>query len=85
MYKVQYGLPENSLYIFDYSSSSYKLRSQCDLDIPFVSTENYGKNSLKQIGPIIQNSTPATLRNIETLTEFEKEICKWKIDKCTCM
>ena len=40
MYKVQYGLPENSLYIFDYSSSSYNLRSQCDLDIPFVSTEN---------------------------------------------
>ena len=40
IYKVQYGLPENSLYIFDYSSSSYNLRSQCDLDIPFVSTEN---------------------------------------------
>ena len=32
---------------FENSRSSYKLRSQRDLDIPSVSTEGYGKNSLK--------------------------------------
>ena len=85
MYKVHYGLSENSLYnIFENSRSSYNLRSQRDLDIPSVSTGNYSKNSLKYFGPIIWNSIPTRLRNIETLTEFKKEICKWKINKCSC-
>ena len=74
MYKVHYGLSENSFYdIFENSRSSYNLRSQRDLDIPSVSTENYGKNSLKYFDPIIWNSIPARLRNIETLIEFKKE------------
>ena len=85
MYKVYHGFSENSFYdIFENSRSSYNLRSQRDLDIPSVSTESYGKNSLKYFGPIIWNSIPTRLRNIETLTEFKKEICKWKIDKCPC-
>ena len=67
--------------IFENSRSSYNLRSQCDLDIPSVSTENYGQNSLKYFGPIIWNPIPATLRNIKTLIKFKKEIYKWKIDK----
>ena len=41
-----------------------------------------GKNSLKYFSPIIWNSIPARLRNIETLTEFKKEIRKWRIGKC---
>ena len=44
MYKVHYGLSENSLYnIFENSRSSYNLRFQRDLDIPSVSTKNYSK------------------------------------------
>ena len=85
MYKVHYGLSETSFYdIFENSRSSHNLRSQRDFDIPSISTENYGKNSLKYFGPIIWNSVPTRLRNIETLTEFKKEIRKWKIDKCPC-
>ena len=53
---------------FENSRSSYKLRSQRDLDIPSVSTEGYGKNSLKYFGPIVPNSIPARLKNIETFT-----------------
>ena len=52
----------------------YNLRSQPDLDIPSVSTESYGKNSLKYFSPMIWNSTPARLRNMKTLTVFENEI-----------
>ena len=71
MYKVHYGLSENSFYdIFENSRSSYNLRFQHDLDTPSVTTENYDKNSLKYFGPIIWNSIPTRLRNIETLTEF---------------
>ena len=82
MYKVYHGFSENSFYdIFENSRSSYNLRSQRDLDIPSVSTESYGKNSLKYFGPIIWNSIQTRPRNIETLTKFKKEICKWKIDK----
>ena len=43
MYKVHYGLSENSFYdIFENLRSSYNLRSQCDFDIHSVSTDNYG-------------------------------------------
>ena len=85
MYKFHYGLSENSVYdIFENSRSSYNLRSQRDFDIPSVSAESYGKNLLKYYGPIIENLIPARLRNIETLTEFKKEICVWKIDRCPC-
>ena len=49
-----------------------------------VNNESYGKNSLKYLGLIIWNSIQARLRNIETLTESKKEICKWKIDECPC-
>ena len=85
MYKVHYGLSENSLYnIFENSRSSYNLRFQRDLDIPSVSTKSYSKNSRKYFGPIIWNSISTRLRNIENLTEFKKEIRKWKIDKCPC-
>ena len=69
---------------FENWRSSYDLRSQCDLDISSVSTESCSNNSLKYFGPIIWNSILARLRNIETLTEFKKEICKWEIDKCPC-
>ena len=62
MYKVHHGLSENSFYdISENSRSPYHLRSQRDLDIPSVSTESYGKNSLKYSGPIIWNSIPGRL------------------------
>ena len=83
-FKDYYGLPENSFYISENLRSSYKLRSQCDLGIPSVKIESYDKNSLKYFSPIIWNSIPARIRNIETLTEFKKEIHKWKIGKCPC-
>ena len=75
MYKVHYGLSENSFNdIFHSRSNSYNLRSQCDLDIPSVNTETFGKNSLRYFGPIIWNSVPERLRSIESLSEFKKEI-----------
>ena len=85
MCKVYYGLSGNSFYDnFENSRSSYNLRSQRDLDVPSVNTESYGKISLKYFGPIIWNYIPARIRNIETLTEFKTEICKWRIGKCHC-
>ena len=54
MYTVHYSLSENSFYnIFESSKSPYNLRSQCDLGIPSVSTESYGKSSIKYFNPII--------------------------------
>ena len=48
-----------------YTRNSYNLRSQSDLEIPPVNTENFGRNSMKYFGPIIWNSVPARFRNIE--------------------
>ena len=77
MYKYQYNVSESSFYL-------YNLRSQSDLEIPSVNTENFGKKLLKYFGPIIWNSVPARLRNIENLSEFKKEIRKWRFDDCPC-
>ena len=61
IYKVHYGLSENSFYdTSEDSRSSYNLRSQSDLDIPSISTGSYGKNSLKYFGPITWNSITAS-------------------------
>ena len=87
MYKVYYGLSECSFYDIFHDTrnrTTYNLRSQCDFEIPSVSTESYGKNSLRYLGPIIWNSIPIRIRSIETLTEFKKEIRKWKIENCPC-
>ena len=67
-----------------YTRNSYNLRSQSHLEIPSVNTENSGKNSLKYFGPIIWNSVPARLRNIENLSEFKREIRKSRFDDCQC-
>ena len=66
-------------FVFLKIQRAYNLGYQRDLDILSVSTESYGKNSLKYFGPIIWNSVPD-----ETFTEFQKETCKWKIDTLTC-
>ena len=85
MYKVYNKLSENSFDIFQSNRiNSYNLRSRCDFEVPSVSTENHGKNSFRYFGPIIWNSIPTRLRNIETLTEFKKEIRNWKMDNCPC-
>ena len=85
MYKYHYNVSESSFYdVFRSTRNSYNLRSQSDLEIPSVSTENFGKNSLKYFGPIIWNLVPARLRDIENLSEFKKEIRKWKFDDCLC-
>ena len=85
MYKYHYNVSESSFYdVFQSTRNSYNLRSQSDLEIPSVNTENFGKNSLKYFGPIIWNSVPARLRNIENLSEFIKEIRKWRFDDYLC-
>ena len=84
MYKYHYNVSESSFYVFQSTRNSYNLRSQSDLEIPSVNTENFGKNSLKYFGPIIWNSVPARLTNIQNLSEFKKEIRKWRFNDCPC-
>ena len=85
MYKFHHNLPDISFYeIFQSVRYSYNLRSQSVLKIPSVNTESFGKNSLRYFGPIIWNSVPARLRNMENFCEFKKEIRKWKFENCPC-
>ena len=65
MYKYHYNVSESSFYVFQSTRNSYSLRSQSDLEIPYVNTENFGKNSLKYFGPIIWNSVQARLTKID--------------------
>ena len=86
MYKIKHGLSANCFnnIFVNIDDDMYNLRSGCDFRVPSVNTENCGKNSLRYFGPVIWNMIPLRVRNIETLTEFKKEICKWKLDNCPC-
>ena len=86
MYKIKHGLSANCFnnIFVNIDDDMYNLRSGCDFRVPSVNTENCGKNSLRYFGPVIWNMIPLRVRNIETLTEFKKEIRKWKLDNCPC-
>ena len=86
MYKIKHGLSANSCdnIFVNIDENRYNLRTRCDFRVPSVNTENCGKNSLRYFGPVIWNKIPLRIRNIETLTEFKKEIRKWKFDNCPC-
>ena len=87
MYKIKNGLSENSfndIFVNIDNDNSYNLRSRCDFRVPCVNTEVCGKTSLRYFGPVIWNLVPLRLRSIETISEFKKEIRKWKLDNCPC-
>ena len=76
MYKIKHCLSANCFnnIFVNIDDDMYNLRSGCDFRVPSVNTENCGKNSLRYFGPVIWNMIPLRVRNIETLTEFKKEI-----------
>ena len=59
-------------------SSSLQLRSQAYFKIPRVRTELFGKNTLRYMGPVMWNTVPLEIRQVNSLNSFKKLIRKWK-------
>ena len=82
MYKINQGLNQSPLADMISIRTDNTLRS--DFSIPAVRTENYGKNSVRYLGPLIWNMIPSTIKNAENLLDFKRQIKNWKPTGCPC-
>ena len=46
-------------------------RLQSDFSVPQVNAVCFGQNSIRYLGPLIWNSIPTALRNVESFVEFK--------------
>ena len=85
MYKVVNDLSTDTFAeLFTKKQSSSQLRSQTDFKIPRVRTELFGKNTLRYLGPVIWNTVPLEIKQVNSLNNFKKSIRKWKPIDCPC-
>ena len=68
--------------LFLQCSNNRHTRSQSDFSIPQVNTVYFGQNSIWYLGPLIRNSIPTALRNVESFVEFKSLIKNWKPSNC---
>ena len=58
------------------SQGQYNLRSRSDFTPPIIRTVNYGIKSIRYLGPKILESTPANIKQVETIECFRSGIKK---------
>ena len=76
MFKVKHSLvPVNISDLFNSKNTQYNLRN-CDFELPRFETVRFGRNSIKNTGPLIWSKLPRHLRMIETLNSFKSNIRK---------
>ena len=85
MYEVAKGLAQTAISsLFLQCSNNRHTRSQSDFSVPQVNTVYFGQNPVRYLGPLIWNSVPTALRNIESFVEFKSLIKNWKLSNCPC-
>ena len=85
MYKVANDLVTNTISsLFLQCSNNRHTRLQSDFSIPQVNTVYFGQNSTRYLGPLIWNSIPNALRNVESVVEFKSLIKNWKPSNRPC-
>ena len=86
MYKVTKGLsPQIMNDVFTYKSQhSYNLRQISQFATPRVNTVYHGTESVGFLGAKIWALLPISLKNIDNINAFKKEIKKWKPKNCPC-
>ena len=58
------------------------LRSNTDFLKPKISTENFGRKSLRYFGNIIWNLVPPEFKALKSIEKFKQKITYWKPDMC---
>ena len=85
MFKFYKGLsPPLMANIFKRKENHYILRNASDFSRPIVKSVYHGTESISFLGPKIWDILPETLKNIENLEHFKKEVKTWKPDNCPC-
>ena len=70
--------------LFQIKEMKFNLRKENTLMSNNVKTENYGKQSISYLAPIIWSQVPNEIKNCKSLTSFKKQIKQWVPEKCPC-
>ena len=85
MYKTVNNLPGGNLSeFFVRNYHNYNLRSKSELTVPSINTVFKGQNSISYFGPILWNSIPDELREINPFEVFKSEMKPWWPTNCPC-
>ena len=60
------------------------LRCFNEFKLPYARTVKFGHDSLKYFGAKIWNIIPSYIKDIHNITDFNREIKKWKPVDCIC-
>ena len=82
MYKVTHGLVSKATSVLFLQNNNMQTWSQSEFLVPQVNTVYFGQNSIRYLGPIIWNSLPLTLRNVDSFPEFKFLNKNWKPTNC---
>ena len=85
MYKTKNELnPSFMQVIFRENTTHYNLQNDNELIQPRVRTVSNGTESVRFKGPQLRQTLPPTIRKLETLCQFKKEIKNWYGGNCPC-
>ena len=74
---IKYKDLSTDIFAVKKKQSSSQLRSQADFKIPRVRTELFGKSTLRYLDPVIWNTVPLEIKQVNSLNNFKKSIRKW--------
>ena len=90
MYKVKYHLcPKYISDLFSLKSSGYPLRN-ADFILPRFNAVNFGKHTIRYLGPVLWSKLSMDVRRSDTLQVFKNRIRRIDLNNlinehCTCM
>ena len=78
MYKVAHGLASKATSVLFLQNINMQTWPQSKFLVPQINTVYFGQNSIRYLGPIIWNSIPLTLWNVDSFSEWKFLIKNWK-------
>ena len=86
LFKVKNSLaPEIMTEVFEIKEPQYNLRSEAShFERENFNSTHYGIQSVRHLGPKIQNIVPQNITESSSLNEFKSLIKFWKSDTCPC-
>ena len=68
----------------NFSHKEVILKIVYDLFVPSVNSVLKAQNSFRYLGPLIWNSVPSDIRNLDSFDAFKSRIKNWKTSRCPC-
>ena len=70
--------------IFVKRNDAYNLRKPSEFVRPKGHSVFHGKESISYLGPQIWDMISVEMKNLKTISAFQKEVKNWKLENCSC-